>query len=106
MAPVGRPPAEHTFVYGMWVHERTGEPYNAETHGALVRDKKLACLRALYWERGGRTKRLNRYVKKRRPKAKQLTLENAAFWISRGGRQIATPAAHPPLSLVNAFFRE
>ena len=83
MAPVGRPPAGHTFVDGIWVHERTGEPYNAQTHAALVRDKKLACLRSLYWERGGQGKRLNRYVRKRTPKAKQITLESATFWIPR-----------------------
>ena len=72
--PVGRPPLLHEFVSGVWVHQSTGEPYNRRTHVALVRERKRVCMRRAYWEHGGRQKRLDRYVRKRKPKAKQLTL--------------------------------
>ena len=76
MAPVGRPPVGHKFVDGGWVHEATGAPYDAQKRAAAAHARKLACLRKLYWERGGRQKRLDRYVRKRKPKLAQLTLEH------------------------------
>ena len=75
MAPRGRPPAEHAFVHGVWLHKTTGEPLDPEAHAERVRAKKIACMRSLYWERGGRQKRLARYVRKRKPKPAQATLE-------------------------------
>ena len=77
MAPRGRPPTDHEFdaVKGGWVHKETRRPFDAEAHAALVHAKKLACLRELYWERGGRQKRLARYVRKRTSKHSQQTLD-------------------------------
>ncbi len=74
MAPRGRPPAEHAFVHGVWLHKKTGEPSDPVAHAERVRAKKIACMRALYWRKGGRARRLQRYVRKRPPKPKQLTL--------------------------------
>ena len=79
MAPRGRPPTDHEFdaVEGGWVHKETRRPFDAEAHAARVRAKKVACLRELYWERGGRQKRLARYVRKRKSKHSQQTLDDA-----------------------------
>ena len=78
MAPRGRPPANHEFDASEgWVHKETRARLDAEAHAALVLAKKSACLRAYYWERGGRQKRLARYVRKRKPKPVQLTLDSA-----------------------------
>ena len=79
MAPRGRPPTDHEFdaVEGAWVHKETRRPFDAEAHAEWVRAKKVACLRELYWERGGRQKRLARYVRKRRSKHWQQTLDGA-----------------------------
>ena len=77
MAPRGRPPAEHVFDAdeGGWVHKDTRHPFDAEEHAARVHAKKVACLRAIYWERGGRQKRLARYVRKRASKPSQQKLD-------------------------------
>ena len=79
MAPRGRPPTGHTFdaEMGAWMNDETGQPLDPRLHAALVECKKRACQRRLYWERGGRQRRLSRYVRKR-PKAKQLTLVEMA----------------------------
>ena len=79
MAPCGRPPAEHVFdaESGGWVHKQTRRPFDAEAHAARVHAKKVACLRDIYWERGGRQKRLARYVRKRASKHSQQTLDGA-----------------------------
>ena len=79
MAPRGRPPAEHVFdaESGGWIHKQTRRPFDAEAHAARVHAKKVACLRDIYWERGGRQKRLARYVRKRAPKHSQQTLDGA-----------------------------
>ena len=79
MAPRGRPPAEHVFDAdeGGWVHRETRRLFDAEAHAERVRAKKVACLRELYWERGGRQKRLARYVRKRTTKHSQQTLDGA-----------------------------
>ena len=79
MAPRGRPPADHVFdaIEGVWVHNETRRPLDPKAHAVRVRAKKIACLRALYWERGGRQKRLLRYVRKRTSKPSQLTLDGA-----------------------------
>lgn len=74
MAPVGRPPADHVCGSEGWIHRITGIPFDARAHAKLVRAKKLACLRAHYWHRGGRDKRLRRYTRKRPPKTTQLKL--------------------------------
>ena len=55
----------------------TGEDFTAAAHALLTRAKKVECMQRLYWERGGRTRRLARYTKKRAPKPKQLTLYDA-----------------------------
>ena len=78
MAPRGRPPAEHVFADGQWLHVETGQPFDEKTHAALKRDKKRACRQAAYWERGGRQKRLERYERKREKRAMQLTLWDVA----------------------------
>ena len=44
------------------------------THEALLRERKRACMRCAYWGRGGRQKRLDRYVKKKPRRSRQLTL--------------------------------
>ena len=79
MAPRGRPPAEHVFDAdeGGWVHRETRGLFDAEAHAERVRAKKVSSLRALYWERGGRQKRLARYVRKRKSKHSQQTLDDA-----------------------------
>ena len=79
MVPRGRPPAEHVFDAdeGGWVHRETRRLFNADAHAEQVRAKKVACLRELYWERGGRQKRLARYVRKRTSKHSQQTLDSA-----------------------------
>ena len=59
---------------GTWINDETGQPFDPRLHAALVDSKKRACLRRLYWQRGGRQQRLGRYTRKRRSKAKQLTL--------------------------------
>ena len=76
MAPVGRPLAHHKFIDGIWVHVSTGEPYDRRTHAALLKARKRDCMQRAYWECGGRQKRLDRYVRKRRPKDTQLTLSD------------------------------
>ena len=73
-APRGRPPARYRYVGGIFVHIETGTPFDSGLHAALVHTKKLACLKAHYWQRGGRSKRLERYERKRGSKRKQLTL--------------------------------
>ncbi len=80
MAPRGRPPAGYTFSVesGMWINDATGQPFDPRLHAALVDSKKRACQRRLYWDRGGRQQRLDRYVRKRKPKAKQSTLVELA----------------------------
>ena len=92
MAPPGRPSAGHTFVEGAWVHTEMGEPLDEAAHAAWVRAKKLACMRAAYWHRGGRQKRLNRYVRKCGPNNKQLTLES---FLPTGGLRFVKPRARP-----------
>ena len=72
-APRGRPPAGHRYVDGVFVHAETGIPFDPELHAGLVHAKKLACLQAHYWQRGGRAKRLQRYAKKCRRRSTQLT---------------------------------
>ena len=74
--PRGRPPADHVWddVRGGWAHAVTGEDFDAEAHSHLVRAKKHGCMQTLYWEKGGRTRRLARYTKKRKPTGRQLTL--------------------------------
>ena len=76
MAPRGRPPAGHTFnaEKDVWINDETGQQFDPRLHAALVDSKKRACQRRLYWERGGRQQRLDRYTRKRKPKAKQLIL--------------------------------
>ena len=59
------------------MHRDTGEDFTAAAHALLIRAKKVECMQRLYWERGGRTRRLARYTKKRAPKPKQLTLYDA-----------------------------
>ena len=59
------------------MHRDTGEDFTAAAHALLTRAKKVECMQRLYWERGGRTRRLARYTKKRAPKPKQLTLYDA-----------------------------
>ena len=83
-APRGRPPAGHRYVYGVFAHAETGAPFDPEQHGTLVRAKKLACLKAHYWQRGGRAKRLQRYAKKCRRRRTQLTLEDLMAQPTRG----------------------
>ena len=83
--PRGRPPADHVWdeVRCGWAHVVTGEVFDAEAHVLLVRAKKHNCMQRLYWERGGRRRRLARYTKKHKPKAKQLTLPpniTASHW--------------------------
>jgi len=77
VAPRGRPPAGYQYVAGMYVHLETGNPFDIGRHAVLVHAKKLACLKAHYWQRGGRSKRLQRYVEKRGWRQKQLTLAEA-----------------------------
>ena len=91
MAPRGRPPAEHVFDAGEggWVHKETRRPLDGEAHAERMRAKKVACLRALYWERGGRQKRMARYVRKRASKPPQQTLD---FALARA----APPPSPPP----------
>ena len=84
LAPRGRPPAGYRYDGGVFVHTETGAPFDPELHAALVHAKKLACLRAHYWQRGGRSMRLQKYVKKRRWRHKQLTLAEARAQISKG----------------------
>ena len=62
----------------MWINDETGKPLDPRLHAALVECKKRDCQRRLYWERGGRDQRLARYVRKRKPKAQQLTLMELA----------------------------
>lgn len=106
MAPRGRPPAEHVFDAGKggWVHKETRRPLDGEAHAERMRAKKVACLRALYWERGGRQKRMARYVRKRASKPPQQTLD---FALARaapptpqpgsGGEASASTKPAPPL---------
>ena len=104
MAPAGkrsgRPPLLHEFVGGTWVHQSTGEPYNRRTHEALVRERKRVCMRRAYWERGGRQKRLDRYVRKRGPKARQSTLVELerppACDVERAAAAVPIPCPAPP----------
>ena len=107
MAPRGRPPAEHVFDAdeGGWVHRETRRLFDAEAHAERVRAKKVACLRKLYWERGGRQKRLARYVRKRTSKHSQQTLDGAfAHAVPHtlqlgGGGKASTPERPMPPSV-------
>ena len=83
-APRGRPPAGHRYVDGVFVHAETGIPFDPELHAGLAHAKKLACLQAHYWQRGGRAKRLQRYAKKCRRRRTQLTLEESMARPARG----------------------
>ena len=84
MAPRGRPPAGYQYVAGMYVDLGTGDPFDRERHAVLVHAKKLACLKAHYWQRGGRSKRLQKYVRKCGWKQKQLTLAEATAQLAKG----------------------
>lgn len=79
MAPRGRPPAGHTFnaEKGVWINDETDQPLDPRLHAALIKSKRRDSQRQIYWERGGRQQRLDRYVRKR-PKAQQLTLDELA----------------------------
>ena len=66
------------------MHAETGTPFDPELHAALVQAKKLACLKAHYWQRGGRAKRLLRYAKKHRRRRTQLTLEESTAQPAQG----------------------
>jgi len=73
--PTGRPIKQHVWHDGRgWVHHDTGVDFDAVSHAQQVRAAKLECMHRLYWERGGRARRLARYTKKRKPKPIQLTL--------------------------------
>ena len=98
MAPRGRPPADHVFdaIERAWVHNETRRALDPKAHAVRVRAKKIACLRALYWERGGRQKRLLRYVRKRMSKPSQLTLDGASLG-PRLTRRCREVAVKPPL---------
>ena len=72
--PRGPPPAGYEYSSGTWVHVYSGQRYDAVQHAQHVRLKKLQCMRLHYWERGGRERRLARYMKRRRLKPKHLTL--------------------------------
>ena len=89
--PRGRPPAGYRCVGGAFEHLETGDPFDAALHAALAHAKKLARLKAHYWERGGRAARLRRYVCKRKPKACQLTLLGP-----RPSGALATPSPEAP----------
>ena len=84
MAPRGRPPAGYQYVAGMYVDLETGAPFDRGRHAVWVHARKLACLKAHYWQRGGRPKRLQRYVKKRGGMQKQLTLREATAQLAKG----------------------
>ena len=90
VAPRGRPPAGYQYVAGMYVHLETGNPFDPGRHEVLVHAKKLACLKAHYWQRGGRSKRLQRYVKKRGWRQKQLTLAEATVQLAEGAATMHT----------------
>ena len=77
MAPPGRPPVNHTFVDGAWVHIAGGR-YDANAHANFLRERKRNCTKRWYWERGGRDQRLRKYVRKRH-KVKQMTLFDPAL---------------------------
>ena len=104
MAPRGRPPADHVFdaIERAWVHNETRRPLDPKAHAVRVRAKKIACLRALYWERGGRQKRLLRYVRKRTSKPSQLTLDGAFAraaphtLVQGGGGEASAPVRAAP----------
>ena len=89
--PRGRPPAGYRCVGGAFEHLETGDPFDAALHAALAHAKKLARVKAHYWERGGRAARLRRYVCKRKPKACQLTLLGP-----RRSGALATPSPEAP----------
>jgi len=58
------------------VHTITGQPLDPSTHAYETQVKKRTCMRKGYWERGGRERRLTRYVRKRRRnQSPQLTLD-------------------------------
>ena len=52
----------------------TGDPSDSQLHVAGVRARKQACVNLSYWAKGGRDRRLARYIKKRKPVARQITL--------------------------------
>ena len=88
--PRGRPPAGYRCVGGAFEQLETGDSFDAAIHAAVVQAKKLARMKAHYWERGGRAARLRRYVCKRKPKACQLTLLES---YPRGAFVAASPDA-------------
>ena len=73
-APRGRPPFGYRYVFGEWRHMETGDPFDPELHVAGVRARKQACVNLSYWAKGGRDWRLARYIKKRKPVARQIIL--------------------------------
>ena len=73
-APRGRPPFGYRYVLGEWRHMETGDPFDSQLHVAGVRARKQACVNLSYWAKGGRDRRLARYIKKRKPVARQITL--------------------------------
>ena len=84
MAPRGRPPAGHTFnaEKGKWINDETDQPLDPRLHAALIKSKRRDSQRQIYWERGGRQRRLDRYVRKLKPNAQQMTfveMARAAF---------------------------
>ena len=69
------------------MHSESGAPFDPDLHATLVHAKKLACLKTHYWERGGRAKRLRKYVKKRVRRHKQLTLVEVTAQLTQGGAE-------------------
>ncbi|MBP61110.1 MAG: hypothetical protein CMJ62_06240 [Planctomycetaceae bacterium] len=75
-APRGRPPCDHKYKDGAWVHIVTGQPFDPIAHAHAGRMKKRTCMRKHYWDRGGRERRLTRYVRKsQRNQPPQLTID-------------------------------
>jgi len=74
-APRGRPPCDHKYEAGAWVHIVTRQPFDPIAHAHATRMKKRTCMRKNYWERGGRERRLTRYVRKSQPNQPQLTID-------------------------------
>ena len=61
----------------------------------MAHAKKLACLKAHYWQRGGRAKRLQKYARKRGSKRKQLTLAEATAQRSKDAVTTQTEVSAP-----------
>ena len=86
----GRPPAGYKYEDGIFKNAG-GEAFGAGAHAILVNEKKKLRNRLYYWERGGREQRLMRYVKRKKPKARQLKLcPDAKNLISELEEQVQT----------------